>query len=82
MLPSPRPRWFPLVAVVLFVVGCESAPIQVTPQPDVAAVRTQNEETRQHITATRQHIDKSTEDQVKTEASLESAKKDLDQLLK
>lgn len=61
--------------------ACESAPIQVTPVPDVAAVTRQNSITKKHIANTRQHISKSQDEQVKTDASLESAKKDLDDLI-
>ena len=79
-----------LIATVgALLMGCHSAPIRVTPQPDIAAVRLQNETTKkqiktftEHNTKTREHIDKTGEEASKESGNLQSVKKDLEQLLK
>ena len=72
----------PYLALILSAIlcSCETPPV-VAPTPNVAAVRTQNVETKKHITNTRTHIDLSQKDEADVDKSLDAAKKNLDQLL-
>jgi hypothetical protein len=70
-----------LLALTVVLVSCDTPPIQVTPMPDVAAIRVQNDTTKKHITRTRQHIEKSEEAGKETGTDLQGAKKDLEDLL-
>jgi hypothetical protein len=63
-----------LAIVGAVLVGCQ-APVQVPPQPDIAAVRKQNVVTKTHIGKTRTEQD----DAVK---HLRNVETDLDELLK
>ena len=72
----------PYLALILSAIlcSCETPPV-VAPTPNVAAVRTQNVETKKHITNTRTHIDLSQKDEADVDKSLDAAKKHLDDLL-
>lgn len=73
------------VAVILasfLLASCETPPVAITPQPDVAAVRKQNVQTIKHISRTRQHIEASQKEEAGVDTHIQSAKKDLDDLLK
>jgi septal ring factor EnvC (AmiA/AmiB activator) len=66
----------------LLLAACEDAPVKVTPQVNVAAVRSQNKQTQTHIQHTRQHIDKEAQENVQADEHVKSAEKTLDELLK
>lgn len=75
-------KYLPALLLSLLLAACENPPVQVTPIPNVAAVRTQNKQTQTHIQHTRQHIDKSEQENVQADDHVKSAEKTLDELLK
>jgi septal ring factor EnvC (AmiA/AmiB activator) len=68
------------LSVFFLLQGCETPPV-VTPMPNVAAVRQQNQQTIQHIKQTKIHIKKSQEREKKVDDHLKAVQSDIDQLL-
>lgn len=66
--------------IAMACAGCSSAPLKMAPA--VAAVRSQNTQTRGHIKTSRERIEKSQLDESAADKKLQSVKDALDELLK